>query len=358
MILNTHVAAQKKSLQYYTYPNDISSRHAVLLDSQKINTVLEEYLSKVEKQGKYFIALDSLICGRDTCIAFMFVQDNFNIDLKQVDSSLVSILEDNGIYNKNYQHKRFDSLSLKTLHELMLDHHTKNGYPFAKSVVRIDTIVNQEMILRYQFDKGKFFAFDSLVNKGNLKINKAFFRNLLEIKDGEAYNHSKVRKVLGKVNQLVYAKSTKDPIVVFENNQSHLHLFLDKQSANRFDALIGVLPKIENGIRKWNISADALIELNNSLGYGEYLFAQYKNLRKDNTDIIVKTSIPYIGTLPLGAYLDFRLFRNGLSNVDVSTDFGGQYLFSGFNNIKVLVNRRSSRLIDVDTLRLLYWNRT
>ena len=186
--------------------------------------------------------------------------------------------------------------------------------------------------------------------EGKVILNKKFLYRFLDIKPGEPYSQEKVVRANKRLNDLQFIKQTQAPAVNFVNDKASLVLTLDPKPSSRFDFLIGVLPQQNpDGSRKWNITGDLTTELNNSFGQGEYIFLQLKRLKPENLELQLKSTLPYIAGLPVGSHVDFRIFKNASQNIDLFFDGGFQYLFGGFNNIKLYGSYRSSRLLEINT---------
>lgn len=178
-------------------------------------------------------------------------------------------------------------------------------------------------------------------------------KRFLDIRSGELYSHAKITGAKSRLNDLQYIKQRVDPYVRFVNDKATLILTLDPKPASRFDFLIGVLPQIRDGIRKWNLIVDFTAELNNNFNKGEYIFMQVKALKPENREIQIKSTLPYFAGLPIGSHVDFRLFKNANQNLDLYFDGGIQYLFGGFNNIKLYGSYRSSALLEVNSPQII-----
>ncbi|MBC7884182.1 MAG: BamA/TamA family outer membrane protein, partial [Saprospiraceae bacterium] len=233
------------------------------------------------------------------------------------------------------------------------NHQTNIGYPFAKA--KLDSVFfdDNKLYASLYIENGRYFTFDSISMEGKLNISRNFLYKFLDIKPNENYAHDKVIKASSRLNDLQYARQIKEPFVRFINDKATLVLNLDPKPASRFDFLIGVLPvRNVDGSRKWNITGDFTAELNNSFEQGEYIFLQFKRLKAENLELQVKSTLPYIVGLPVGSHLDFRIFKNASQNIDLYFDGGLQYLFGGFNNLKLYGSYRSSRLLEINTIQI------
>jgi outer membrane protein assembly factor BamA len=320
----------------------------VALDSTEAVKFITDYAKDINAQGKFIAVIDSSKCSNQECKAFIFCAKHLSSKELSLDSAATIALEN---------HKLpfiVDSLAFNTLVKKVGVFYAERGYPFVQVSIDSSTIdENHSLHANVVVDKGTRFTYDSIINKSNLRINPKIYNRLIGIKSGSLYNHREAVAIGSRLSQLNYAKSQKPHDIRFVNGVAHVYTYLEKQAASRFDLLLGILPQESSTGRSWLVTGDVLIEMHNALQYGEYLFGQYKGLPNGNTEVLLKSTVPYIGALPVGSHLDFRLFRNSDKHVDVYFDGGGQYLFGGFNNIKILYNSRISSLISVDTASII-----
>jgi outer membrane protein assembly factor BamA len=313
----------------------------------KCREVVKSYIS----EGFLTCVLDSLFCSGDSCVANIYIGKKYSSGNILIDQEQSNILSSGGIRKNIFANKMLlkDEISgsLVRIAQFFAD----NGYPFAQ--IRLDSFSFDEGKLNAALitDKGPLILFDTFRISGNIEISKHFLRQYLQIRPGEPYSHVKVIQAARRMSELNFIKQENAPTVSFINNRAYLNLSTNRKSANRFDFILGVLRQPNNGSSSGNfvISGDILAELNNRFGHGEFVMAQFKRLRPENQEVILRSDFPYLPGLPVGAHLDFRLFKFGTENLDVLLTTGGQYLYSGANQLKISWHYRSSRLIEVNT---------
>lgn len=314
------------------------------IDSLKAIAYINDYTAKINAQGKLKAVLDSIYCRNNQCSAKIYVVKPLTTKAIKLDSAASIALDGQKLPSF------IDSSTYRSLIRQVASFYAQRGYPFVN--VKVDsTSINSDNEWKaiITVNKGDQFLYDSIANKSNLKINPNIYNKLIGIKSGTLYNHKEATDVGRRLSQLPYTKAIKPHDIRFVNGQAHVYTYLEKQVASRFDLLLGILPQESTEGRSWKISGDVLIEMHNALQYGEYLFGQYKGLPNGNTEVLIKSTVPYLGVLPVGSHMDFRLFRNGDQHIDVYFDGGAQYLFGSLNNVKMLYNNRSSSLINIDT---------
>jgi outer membrane protein assembly factor BamA len=323
------------------------------IDSIKVRQQLSEHLMKLLSKGFIHATLDSLHCGKDACFALIYQGERMTMGNLRLTPEQKSIVEDSGLKRSKMVGSDIDSTLLFSFLSSIVSHQINQGYPFAMAKFDSVFIEDGKLNAALKVEKGKFITFDTMICDGKIVLGNTFMKKLLDIENGDSYSHEKIVNARSRLSDLPYVQQRIDPFIRFVNDKASLIVTLDPKPASRFDFLIGVLPQVKDGVRKWNLTGDFTAELNNTFNQGEYSLVQFKRLKPENLELLLKSTIPYIFGLPVGSHVDFRLFKNGNQNLDLYFDGGLQYLFGGFNNIKLYGSYRSSTLLDVDITRIV-----
>ncbi|MFM2395117.1 MAG: hypothetical protein RLZZ546_3100, partial [Bacteroidota bacterium] len=113
--------------------------------------------------------------------------------------------------------------------------------------------------------------------------------------------------------------------------------------------IIGILPSLENGERKWNLNYDFNAELFNRFSNGENIQIKFRRLDLQDQQVYLSFDYPYLFKSNFGINTLFELnFNNGIS-ADINALMGTSYLFTGNDVFKTSWNFKSSNLINIDT---------
>ena len=292
------------------------------------------------------------------------------------------IVNDTGAFSKIVLHTgpqysvdelSLDSLSANLLHQLKLknpktageflalrqelkDYYGNNGYPFAQVSLQDLDLDGGKINGGLSIDLGQQVIMDSLIIKGDLKLRKGFLRNYLQIFQGEVYNHSKMRAIRRKLDQLKFLTVTKDPELSFITNYATLDLYVDSKNTSRFDLIFGIIPANPSENSNLFLSLDFTAELLNKLGYGEYFLFDFERLRPEQQKLDLRFNYPYLLDTPFAIDTRFSIFRNGLNYQTVLADLGLQYFINSNDKIKVSYYRETSRVVELDTIAILNGN--
>lgn len=218
-----------------------------------------------------------------------------------------------------------------------------NGYPFAS--VKLDSLsLNGKNIqASLNLQKNGLVTIDSIVIKGNAKVQPIYLYNYFGIKPGDLYNESLIRKISIRSKELAFVKETKSPQAVFSKDKAKLYVFLDKKGASQFDGILGVLP--DNATGKVLITGDLKLNLLNSFGRGELISVNWRKLQAQTQDLRTNIVYPFLFNTPFGVDFKFDLYKRDTTFINIHTNGGLQYLFSGGNFIKAFVVSKTSNLL-------------
>lgn len=352
LILISHWLTGQKLFTLEMTTPDIHKAKAVFqsfTDSLSMVQYIENQIKGWSKDGYLTANVDSFFCVKDSCKVTFYKGKKY---------AFYEILLDT-MWNRWNGEKKIMQQIVKQRGKLsswplasqeIVSYFMNRGYPFCRVFLQNIHVEEEKVAASLEIQKGDLFLYDSIVIKGDLQVSKNFIYRYLQLKKGQVYNHSHILSANQKSKNLIFSKVIEDPQVRFENGQALVYLFLNRAPINKFDFIIGVLPNnnVSGGTRKWTISGDLKAEFYNRFGQGEYIFGQYKKLRPENQEIILKYSMPYLYNFAFGIDNDFRLFRNGNQHLDLSYSGGIQYPFIGLNMLKFGFQYKSSRLIDIN----------
>jgi hypothetical protein len=93
------------------------------------------------------------------------------------------------------------------------------------------------------------------------------------------------------------------------------------------------------------LTGEAHFKLLNSFGRAEILDFNWRKLQQSSQDLKFNLVYPFLFSTPFGIDFKFSLYKQDSSYINLSKDFGLQYIFSGNNYLKGFVDNRSSNLI-------------
>jgi outer membrane protein assembly factor BamA len=319
----------------------------VFYTEQEVKDLLQKMLFKLYDEAYLEASIDSLIADSSHWNAFIFIGRKFKTARIEPGNVAPEILSEAGFRRANYTDRFLNYRHITRVQEDILRYCENNGYPFASIALDSIQITGSVISARLLLEKNKQFKIDSVIIKGN-KTSGAFIQNYLDIKPGDLYNEDKIRKISTRIKELPFVKETKPFIVEFSDNQCRLYLFLESTKVNQADGILGFLPDAETG--RLSVTGQAHIRLQNTIGKGELLEVDWKKLQARTQDLNAMISYPFLFRTPFGVDAELNIYKRDTLYLDVNTNTGLHYLFTGNNFIKAFVKTKRSSLISVKGL--------
>ena len=302
--------------------------------------------SKLKNGGYPAASVDSLIRKGDLFTAYMYVGEKFQTIT---------------IYNGNVPNDFLDNINLKKLGDgkvipadgtqlfkaKIVQACENIGYPFTEVTLDSFSVDNGQVSAKLYIQRHERFMFDSLHIEGKTKVKGIFLRNYLGIKVGKVYNEATVRRISQRLRQLQFAEIIKPHVVQFRGDKARVTVFLKDRKASQFNVLVGLLPGSSG--QKVLITGDVKIHLFSPFGVGEELQLQWQKLQPKTQTLDVKVVYPYLVGLPLGINVNFQLFKQDTSYLELDGDYGIQYQMLGSDYLKASYRQKLSIILDPDT---------
>lgn len=242
-------------------------------------------------------------------------------------------------FNSPIQPKRTE-----TILRSILRTYENNGFPFAS--IKLDSLQfdSNKVSASIVAEKNKLIKIDSVIIKGNAKINPTYLYNYLNIQPGDLYSEKLFREIPVKLSEIPFLKTNSQPEVLFFEDMTKLYLSLSKKKASKFNGVIGFLPNQYTG--KVLITGDIELLLNNELGRGEKIGLNWRKLQNNATDLRTVLNYPFILNTPFGIEGTFYLYKRDTIYQDIYSKINMQYILPGANHIGLYYENKTSRLLN------------
>lgn len=186
---------------------------------------------------------------------------------------------------------------------------------------------------------------DRIIINGYKKAPKGFIKHYARIKEGKTFNQKELIEQNERLNNLSFISSKKDPEVLFTKDSTTVYFYLERKVNNRFDGFLGFATNEETN----RLQLDGYIDLilTNNLNYGETFLLNYKSDGEDQTQLNVKTTLPYLFKSPLGLEAQLSLFRKDSTFSENSQEVSLFYQINANNTISLgYKSKQSEDLIE------------
>ncbi len=337
-IVNTD---SQKIFKKVSYKKQFNAKESATKEVNKV------YLALLN-EGYITAAVDSVNWDSLNATAFMYAGHKhkwINLKYEKKDEALISNL---GYGEHFFTNRAFKFNELSVFMEKIVSHYENSGYPFVNTYLDSINFLENAVSAKLTINKNEFVKLDSLITKGDGKVNQKFLLRYLGIKNGMPYNELTFKGVSNKIRQLPFVTEIKAPVMRLTDKQNKFYLFLDKRNASQFDGIVGILPG-DNG--KTIFTGDVKIKLVNALlKSGETFDLNWRRLQSQTQDLKARVIYPYIGGLPIGVDYDIKLYKRDTTFIDVTNGLALNYYYSGLNYFKVFYRQRNANLISTTYL--------
>ncbi len=270
---------------------------------------------------------------------FVFGQSSY-IVVNEPDSEL---LRDAKIIGRKNQTLTLENYPLMA--EKIVQYLENHGYPFA--AVNLTTEWENDSTPRYvmHIERGRLTKIDSIVLKGNLKLNKNFLWPYLGLRRKAPYSEETIRAVADKLAALPFATVIQAPGVAFGEEKTVLYVYLDKRQVNRFDGYIGFQP-VSELTGKLAINGELSLSLQNIFHLGESLALDWRSSERYSQYLNIDAQFPYLFRTRFGLDGHFRLDKQDTTYLTLDYHLGIPYHFHPDSYIRPYINIKQSQLLN------------
>lgn len=234
------------------------------------------------------------------------------------DPILYTYIKETGISIKN------DSIEIKTAFAKayleQLTHIASNlGDPFARFQISEISKTTDRLHGILNLSSNEKRTIDRYVLNGYTDFPKSYLKHYARLKEGSTFNQKDLIKQNNLLETLPFVSTTKEPEVLFKKDSTIIYYYLKRNTVNRFDGFLGFASDQNNNLR-----LDGYLDLllTNNLNYGESLSLNYKADGDDQSQLRIRTTLPYLFQTPVGFQAEIALFRRDstFSTSDISAN--------------------------------------
>jgi outer membrane protein assembly factor BamA len=316
------------------------------LDSLTLIPALKTIEAELKSKGFLTASYDSVVYSSAEIIVYWSLgkQSSFSsINIKKDEQDLLSNLgyrTDKAIFNPDYYTKLMNAL---------VKWGCNNGYPFA--LARLENVQlnndSSDFTADLLFDKGPSYQLDTVMIKGNAKLNQNYFLNYLDVSKGDIFNESKLNKWTFRIKEIPFVSEVRPYEIEYSDSTYHPVFYLQNKKASMLNGIIGFQSdNTKSG--KVYLTGDVKIKLMNVFGRAELIDFNWNNPQPRTQDLKIKINYPFIFDLPFGLEGEFSLFKKDTLWFEVNRQLGIQYLVNGNNSVKVFAGKKTNNLISVE----------
>jgi len=310
-------------------------------DEKTLHLKLENFKSRFIEKGYLETSIDSSFRLQDTVYAVFHIGKPYiwkELDLKI--NSEVSVPQFD--FSFTGAHDKGFTEGIEQQSEI-LDYYLNQAYPFASIALSNLEIINGEINGTCLLNPNQHVVWDTMLIKGESGIHPKFIQNHLGIKPGQAYSEKKFESIAELISKLDFISEIKASELEFFDGKARVHNYLRKQSANRFDGILGF--QTNNKTDKLELTGDVNLLLVNSFHRGERIQFNWRKLEESSQNLNLCFQYPYIFNSKLGVDFSFELLKQDSTYLNTNLRLGLNLKQSVNSDIKLFYQLKSSNLL-------------
>ncbi|SHF74097.1 Surface antigen [Cnuella takakiae] len=239
-----------------------------------------------------------------------------------------------------------------SLLQRILTHLEQRGHPFGK--VWFDSIQLRQdtLAVLLAISPGPLYLFDSIHIEGGVRLRPAVLARMLDLLPRTPFDRRKLDAIGAKMAALPYLSVQRPPAVKMLATGAVVQLYLKPKRSSQVQALVGMQPATVGGKSRNQLTGEARLLLQNSLGMGETIGFNWQRLQVASPRLQLQYEHPYLLGSPVSLDLRFDLLRRDSSWLNLHMHLGGRLKQEGTKWIGFFWAHRQTILGSVDTLRL------
>jgi len=331
-------------------------------DSVSIQKALSECLLFQYRKGFLTASIDSIIyCDSSRISVTGALGLRYQWAEVKPDSATNVLLNNIGIREPSLSKTTVNPKRLAKYINLTLHQLEDNGYPFAK--VKLNNVkINQNKISAdLKVDKGSYIVNDTIYLKGDAKLTNKKLAAIINIKKGEPYSETKVKRFDQRLKQQQYIEIIKPPEIEFLSRKARVYCYLNNKMASRFWGLAGFYS--DKTDKKIKLNGELNLLLVNSLRNGERINFAWSAPGKGTQKLNVSTDWPFIFGKQVGFSGSFSIFRQDSTYITINPKMaisffapnGGRFMINiDYKKTSYTLNDKTNQSLYANTSAFLY----
>jgi len=313
-------------------------------DSISAVNYLKDLQSFSIKKGYLLASIDTVSYQDKKFTVSFFLGEKFsNAQLHIAEDDLIFLkrharLREKYLANVPFQPSEIERL-LNTIHNSTIS----NGYPFSKVQLEKIQFNGAELDANLKIEKGKLYRFKEIHLKGDSSISPVFISSLIDIKEGQLYDESKLKQISKKIGQLSFIKEIKTHELLFTKEGVELYLYLQSVPVSSINGAIGLQPNPDTD--RIGLTGELNLKLLNVLKHGELFNLSWRSIQTQTQSLNAKINYPFLFKSPFGIDLQLQMYKRDTTFLELKSTLGIQYFLKGGNFLKVFYQNFSSDML-------------
>jgi len=334
---NKRLKVEGLTAMKFNYPEIIS-------DSLEAIEIGRELLSRHFEAGYLAASIDGSAFDAELITLKLDPGEKYNWAKLKAGNLSPNELVEIDINQRMYLQRPFNPKKLSELYERAIRYFENNGYPFVSiGLDSISILEGNNIQASLKIEKGPLYKIDSIIIKGDSKINLRYLLQSFELEPGMPYHDENIKNISRRIEEIPFLSQTRAPQVQFFEEGLKVIIHTAKKKASRFDGVLGLLTNEDDG--KIELTGDVDLNLINSLNRGEHIGLNWRKLKGNSQDLQLEFQYPYLFSTPFGLDVNFKLFKRDTTFLDLTSRIGVNYTFKRGRDLRLFFENKSSQLL-------------
>ena len=323
---------------------EVNISNSVQVDSLIINRHLREVLDNLQQKGYLAASIDSFNFSSNKITAYCHKGNQFKWVKVSFDSVDLMAMRKAKIRPGKYQNKQIDPVQLLRDQQKLVGVMENAGYPFASASLCNMRFKGNLAEGIMQLDRGPLIRIDSIIIKGDAKISPKYLQKQIGIEKNDLYQERKILAITDRIKETTFLREIKPFEIEFRNDIVDVYTYLDKNRANQFNGIIGIIPTNEE-TGQLQLTGEVNFSLVNLFSRGILFSMDWKKLEPLTQELNVTGSYPYIFNSSVGIGMNLFLLKQDTTYFRAEPEVELQYLFDGSNYLRIFYMSQGSSLL-------------
>ncbi len=340
------IKASKKTEQ--SVINKIKYKKNFVIKSE-IKKVLDLFILELQNESYVLATIDSVNDFDKTSLAYISLNEKYNWKRLGKGNLNPLLLGELNFDENRFIGADFNYEYLIEIEESIIQYYENHGHPFARISLDSIDITKSSVSAAIYCEQGPLIYIDSIMMLGFSEIHPHYIQQLLDIKAGDIYNESKIKRIKDQLASIPFAQEKNPYFISFQNKKATINLDLEKRRNNVFDGIVGLQPKstIDN---KMMLTGNLRLKLYNSFKRGELISIDWQSPGGGSQNLKLDFAYPYLFNTPIGLDYGFKLLKQDTSFINLTNSPGIRFIINGNNYIKVSSDFFSSNMLNPEVI--------
>lgn len=341
------IAAQKEYRIVFSdlgYQQLVKHPKTEFRDSSSAMNYLRDFQLTAISKGYLLASVDSMVYYPDHAeVNFQLGEKMGNIAVRIGPEEMNFIRKHSRINEKFISQLAFTPNELSDAIYRILNAYLDNGYPFA--ALRLSEIELNENNLSGELliNRGQFYTWTDIHVRGDSSISVKYISNLIEIKIGDVYDESELKKITSRIEQVPFMKEIKSSEILYTRNGAELYVYVESVPISSVNGILGFQPNATS--KKLELTGEINLRLMDVLHRGELLDVRWQSIQSQTQSLESRINYPFLFNTPFGIDATFDLYKRDTSYLELSATAGVQYFLNRGSYLKAFYRYNSSAVL-------------